>query len=245
MRSEERPQHRIEAILFDLDDTLRDWRRAIEGAVDTVIAEAGLVDGSEVRERLWIAIEEHCVVWRDGMVMDRAYWKLLYESERVIASALPERANSAASLAAIFRGRLRPPLFADTVPALAALSSSYRLGILSNNPRAGDAVERLGLSQYFAAVVGLDPAHGKPRPEAFQQGCEALDTTSAGCAYVGDSYENDVWGAASAGLFSIWLDREGFDYPLPPGTVRVATLEQVAPILESGDYRTIVEDRTA
>ena len=219
-------------MLFDLDDTLRDWRAAIDTAIDALVTEAGLEPRDAMRDAVWAAIDEHCVAWRDGMVMDRAYWKLLYEGAHVLARVLPDGVHDIDELTTGFRQRLRPPLFADTEPALRALAARLPLGILSNNPRAGDAAERQGIAEYFDAVVGLDPIAGKPAREAFEKGCEAMGVEPAACAYVGDSYENDLVGATEAGLHSIWLDRDGFDYERPPGTYRITSLSEAWPLLE-------------
>jgi putative hydrolase of the HAD superfamily len=227
----------VAGILFDLDDTLRDWRAAIAEAIEEVADRLDGIQRDEVRNALWAAVERHCIVWRDAMVMDRAYWKLLYDSEHVLSSAaLALGEADVSALAEIFRRSLRPPLFADTLPMLEAVRLAHpgvALGILSNNPRASDAIERQGLAGYFETVVGLSPDEGKPRREAFEAGCAALGVEPARCMYVGDSYDNDVLGAAAAGLLSVWLDREAFDYPIPAGAHRITTLAQLVDLIEA------------
>ena len=47
----------------------------------------------------------------------------------------------------------------------------------------------------------------------FQAACRALDLPAAAIAHVGDDPLMDVVGARRAGLFAVWLNREGRAFP--------------------------------
>ncbi len=96
--------------------------------------------------------------------------------------------------------------------------------MLSNNPMAALILRQHGLAARFSAVVTPDEPYRKPHPSAFAEVCQAVGLAPSVCAYVGDSYLNDVEGAHAAGLTAIWIDRLGDDYPLPPGAFRVTSL---------------------
>lgn len=96
-------------------------------------------------------------------------------------------------------------LCADVVPNLGALATRFRLGLLSNG---NSYPERCGLAGRFSFVVlAQDHAVEKPDPRLF-----AIALEQAGCAqdellHVGDSLENDIWGAQRAGITAFWFNR--------------------------------------
>jgi len=98
-------------------------------------------------------------------------------------------------------------LYPDVIPALDRLAPHYKLGLLSNGNSYPD---RCGLEGRFAFVVfSQDVQIRKPDRRIFE-----ITTQKAGCPmdellHVGDSFENDVIGAHSAGAKTVWLNREG------------------------------------
>jgi HAD superfamily hydrolase (TIGR01509 family) len=102
-------------------------------------------------------------------------------------------------------------LFPEVVDALAVLSRSYVLGLLSNG---NGYPERSGLGGPFAAVV-FSQDHGVEKPDRWLFDVAAAEV---GCGphevvMVGDSLPNDVRGAQNAGWRAIWLSRDGRDRP--------------------------------
>ena len=102
-------------------------------------------------------------------------------------------------------------LFPEVVDALAVLSRTYVLGLLSNG---NGYPERSGLGGTFASVV-FSQDHGVDKPDrrlfdvaAAEVGCEPDEVVM-----VGDSLPNDVSGAQNAGWRAIWLNRDGRDRP--------------------------------
>jgi len=68
-------------------------------------------------------------------------------------------------------------------------------------------LETLGLHDAFACIL-LSEEFGarKPDPSIFLEGCRQLQVEPARCLYVGDSYRNDVVGAAAAGMPCCWFN---------------------------------------
>jgi len=103
-------------------------------------------------------------------------------------------------------------LFDDTLPLLQELKRRGRiLGIVSNwDSRLFGLCEGLGLSPYLdfilaSAVVGF----AKPNPRIFQEALRRARVRPEEALHVGDSLEDDVWGAREAGIQAIFLDRKG------------------------------------
>jgi len=194
----------VQAIAFDLDDTLIDWPTGIARA-------AAAVGAPEISER----VRDATWVKRDAVVVDRQHWRTLHEPEAFMAADLVEP----------FLAALDPPLFADVMPTIDALRGEVRLALLTNNPFGTQVVERHGLHvNVFDCVVIADPCLRKPDPRAFESLVTALRVPVRDIAYVGDSVPSDVEGAIRAGLRAVWLDRWTDPWLPPEGVVRITSL---------------------
>jgi len=198
---------KVDAIAFDLDDTLTDWWTGIGRA-------AAAVGAPEIRDR----VREQTWITSDGVVVDRHHWRVLHEPARF----MPDE------LVAPFLEALDPPLFDDAIPALEALRGRALLALLTNNPYGADVLDRHGLHvDVFDSVVVADPAVRKPNPGAFAPLADALGLAPSEIAYVGDSVRADAEGALGAGLRPVWLNRWNDPWPLPPGVVSIASLSEL------------------
>lgn len=88
------------------------------------------------------------------------------------------------------------------------------LGVVSNGP--GDHQRRkaatLGLERYMRAehmIVSGDVGFVKPDLRIFRLAEERMGLNPADTWYVGDSFGNDIVGAARAGWRTIWMNRRG------------------------------------
>lgn len=224
---------RVAAVLFDMDDTLTDWPAAIDRAIEHVLPQVPAEHRQGLRDRMWPAVEEIAFAWRDGIVVDRAYWKLVVTPEDAwqrVLSGVP--ADEVHVIAHEFRQHVRPTLFDDVIPTLDALKGAFRLAVLSNNPYAARALERNGIADRFERVISAEDDYWKPHPRAFERACSLLGISPQDTVYVGDSYDNDLMGASEAGLTAIWLDRVPFDYDHPAGSYRIETLHELPGLLE-------------
>ena len=89
-------------------------------------------------------------------------------------------------------------------------------------------IDRFGIAGYFAAIVcSSDLPFGKPHPGSYAAAARALGRDASDIVMVGDSLENDVRGAVSAGLRAVLLDRGG-DYA-DPGVATIASLGDLLP----------------
>lgn len=206
---------RIEAVLFDLDDTLIDWwgslRRTLTSIADDPDVDL-LVD--HVRRNCW---ETHP---DDGFVWHRNTWMLYEDRHRIWSDVLPHRHPDDRDLMIKrFEEELWVGFFPDVVPALDHLVDRTRLGVLSNNVHVGREADRLRLHDWFEFAMYPTVAF-KPDPAAFVEACERLGLEPGRVAYVGDSVRADALGAAAAGLVPVWLDRWGDEWTNRPDHVR-------------------------
>jgi len=102
--------------------------------------------------------------------------------------------------------------FPDAAPALADLRSrGLRLVCVSNwDVSLTEVLERCGLADHLDGVVtSAGSGSRKPDPVIFSQALEIAGCSAAEALHVGDTPEEDVAGAAAAGIRALLLDREG------------------------------------
>ncbi|MFB6301509.1 MAG: HAD family hydrolase [Haloferacaceae archaeon] len=184
----------VDAVSFDLDDTLAVTRRDRA----TLLREACEAVGAPPLSR-----EAYLAAHADNLTAEtRASTFAALLDEQGVVDVDP------AALAAAYRERVNDALV--PVPRAAALLEDlrerYRIGLLTNGSvRAQWAkVEHLGWTDAFDAVIVTgDLSAGKPDVRAFDAVCEALDADPARTVHVGDDPTTDVGGAHDAGLRAV------------------------------------------
>ena len=229
---------RIDAVLFDLDDTLVDHsgpvRTALLAHLERVAPEAPAEESYRAWRRLenlhygrYLAGELDWQGQRRERVRDMLRW-LGHPAPRDDAEADAWFSGVLVGMEAAFA------VFADTLEALQRLAH-VRTGVVTNNQTENTAVKmaKVGLGDRFPVVLcaGTDlPA--KPDPAIFLAGCRAVGSEPARTAYVGDRLRVDAVGARDAGLVGVWLDRHGDGTrEVPPGIERVTSLHGVVDLV--------------
>ena len=127
------------------------------------------------------------------------------------------------------------PTYPETVEALASIRKRRRTALLSN---ADDSFLRPNLELYgidFEQVLSSEEARCyKPQPGLFLEMLERIGATPGECLYVGDRQLEDVKGAGSVGMGTVWVNRIGepLDPELPSPDYQVSTLVELAEFLE-------------
>ena len=219
----------LDAVIFDLDDTLIDWWGSLDRCLRS-IADDALVDSLQdfCRRELWQTDPTGSFVWH------RNTWALHSQRTDVWPRALPSwDAGERELVMRRFDEELWVGFFHDTVPTLDVLVDSHRLAVMSNNHLLPAEVERLRLNDWFEACVCPPIEQRKPDPAAFRLVLDALGIGPNRAVYVGDSVKADVLGARAAGLIPVWLDHWGDEWvDRPTGVHRIATLGELPPLLD-------------
>jgi putative hydrolase of the HAD superfamily len=213
--------HNIEAILFDMNGTLR-MREPHEptqrAAIQRILELLGKENASDA-------------YWEELTRRQKAYnhWaqeNLLQLSEKeiwtrwVLPDVPPEQIEPVVAeltLAWIERkGRTVPKPDADET-LVELKRRGYRLGVISNSMSSLDiprSLDAFGWKEYFEIVI-LSSAikHRKPSPEPFLEAARVLRVAPAQCAYLGNRISKDIVGCKQAG-FTLGIILE------PPGEPR-------------------------
>lgn len=220
---------RFQALTFDCYGTLIDWRPGILAALRGVLkphgVEAGDAELLAHYGRLESAAEQPphrlyrevlgCVV--DGL--GRAYG---------FKPSAAERASLAESVAA-----WRP--YPDTVAALRALKSRYRLGVISNvDDDLFAATARLLQVQFDWVVTAQSVGSYKPARRNFETALSRMGLSSEKVLHVAQSLHHDVAAVKPLGWATAWVNRYGTG-PDP------AVGARARPDLEVPDLQTLAE----
>lgn len=220
----------VDAVVFDLDDTLIDWWGSVERCL-------GAFAGPEVISALQAHCREHLWEFRPGSadVWHRNTWALHHHRHDVWPVALAGLDPAERSLLLQrFEDELWVGFFPDTLPALDRLADAVRLAVLSNNQLLPDEVERLRLLDRFELAHAAPPEFPKPHPVPFRRMADALGVPIERCVYVGDSVRTDVLGAHEAGMRAVWLNRWHDAWPeRPAGIGMVASLAELPELLSA------------
>ena len=107
------------------------------------------------------------------------------------------------------------------------LSDRFRLGLLTNGPSdiQRRKLEGTGLTPRFESLsISGETGVGKPTPAAFADVLSKLHVRPEDAVMVGDSWERDVTGAVSSGLFAVWI---ASGRPAPEQMERVAVIDSI------------------
>ncbi len=246
----------IEAIIFDLDDTLLDWtQRQIswEAYLQPIIAHVHVwltTQGLLPPTSLTPVTDEHIgrvfgEALREAWAMARETWAgvSLAGVWRETFSRL-EINVTPAELEALLRSYSWKPMpgiepYADVPTILSILrAQGYKVGLITNSFQpmwVRDAELRtLGLLDYFdARITSGDTGFMKPHPAIYWRMLGLLNTTPERAVFVGDHPSYDIKGANLTGLTSILIQRptivREMDGNIPNYTIQ--TLHELLPIL--------------
>ena len=223
---------RIEAVLFDLDDTLFAHRESVEAGIHAHRAALGgalaaAAAASEIAR--WNALEEHH--YHRYLARELDYLGQRRERARGFVAPYGIELDDTQAEAWFESYRVHYEtswrLHDDAVACLDALAGRA-LGIITNGDLAFQTskVRAVGLDARIpldALVASGEVGVAKPDPRIFELAAARLGVAPRAACYVGDRLHTDAIGAARAGLLGVWIDR--------PGT---ASPEQLAEAVASG-----------
>ena len=225
----------IKHIIFDLDDTLCDYRKAKENArphINEVLKTFGIdIDG------FWNRFNRvEPLLFRQ--FADRSLTRDEYRIRRfadVLEGSHPRFLEISSELNHIHMRETnqKTELFYDTIPLMKVLrAKDIEAVILTNGPSDGQRAKfkTLGLSRYIQRIyISEEIGFSKPNRRAFEFVLRDLDAAAPDVLMVGDSIENDIDGAEQAGIKAVLIDRG--DIHSGYTGIRIVTLSEVIELL--------------
>lgn len=215
----------LHAILFDLDDTLYDfrsfWTSRLHRAVAHLAARWDAVDREALAHAAvteWVFMEQWPDFLRRNGITDEQLIEATY---------------------AAFVGGWADDLVLpeDAVQILQVLRPRYKLGLITNGPAhiQRHKIERFGLAEVMDALaISGELGIAKPEPAIFQHVLAQIDVAPAEALFVGDSLDHDMAGAQAVGMPFVWFNRHRLPQPddLPAHVAVITQLAELLPLLE-------------
>lgn len=189
----------IQAILFDLDNTLIDYlkfkQKAARAAAKEMVRQGLPTSEEDAYNRIFAVYQKRGI----------EYGKTFYEV--VVQFGLEVNAAEKIQQAGIIahnkcKMRVLKP-YPGVAEVLTQLRKNYLLAIVSDAPR-NKVWQRLviaGLEDFFHVVVTTsDTQTQKPHPSSFQLALQKLGVAASECMFVGDNPGRDVRGAKALGM---------------------------------------------
>jgi len=231
----------LQAVLFDLDDTLHDDTAAYHGAAARVARDVAGESGVAAdpllaayiaqAERFWSGLSSATLEMPLGHLRARM-WHAALSASGLDDLALAERCAIAYN--AYRRDLLE--LWPGSLELLQRLrADGLKLGLITNgfSETHRDKIVLLELQDAFDEIFIADEVGMvKPDPRLFRLAAERLGVAPESCAMVGDRFDRDVRGAAAVGMFTVWVNvrNEAVPADLRPNAV-VARIGEVAGVL--------------
>jgi len=186
---------KIEAVVFDLDDTLYSEKDYVRSGYRAVAKE--LLQVEDAYNKLWIAFEQGYA----------AIDKVLCD-EGIFTMALKEKCLS------VYRNHLPQVELYDGVAEMLAIlrASGKKLGIITDGRPEGqwNKIKALGLENLVDEIIVTDELGGvmfrKPCDIAFRIMQKKLGVPFESMVYVGDNLTKDLIAPRQLGMRAIWFD---------------------------------------
>lgn len=196
----------IQAVIFDLDDTLYPEREYAFSGFDAVAAKFEDVFGSA--ESAAARMRELFETGDRPRVFD------VLLAERGIAPT-PQLIQTMVATYRTHTPRIR--LFPDAEAALSQLQNNYKLGLITDGPSVMQwaKIDALRLRERIDAIIVTDdlgPGFPKPHPLAFERMVDRLHVPHAGCVYIADNAAKDFVAPRALGWRTLRLSRPGGIY---------------------------------
>jgi putative hydrolase of the HAD superfamily len=198
--TEDTPLGPVEAVCFDLDDTLFDYTQYIEAGLRSAAGVIQTHTGENYADELVRLYFEEDV--RDG-----TFDHLLEREGLAGADDLPD--DLTADLVEAYHDHdadLAP--YDESHAVLSTLDGAFRLGLVTDGRNGHWKLDRLDFANYFDAVV-VTPDHDltKTEPEPFRRALDALDADPDRTVFVGDNPRTDCRVPNRLGMTTVRLAR--------------------------------------
>ena len=234
---------KIDAVLFDLDDTLHDDTAAYHSAAEEVAREVAAEHGIDA-----IALKAAYVAEAEGfwhrLTADQLRTKLANVRAQMWGAALGKVGIDDIALAErsakdynSYRKK-HLTLFPGALEVLRTLRARGKsLGLLTNgfSETHREKIAVLQIGELFDAIFIADEVGMlKPDPLLFAHACTTMGVAPMYGAMVGDRYDRDIRGALDAGMYTVWLNVRDESLPaqVPPPHAVCRSIVEVPDALE-------------
>jgi len=211
----------VKALMFDLDDTITDFRTASDKAFAVAFGDISRETGVSLqlmRDTYMDLFEDFYTMHLQGDINLEEF--RVYRFSRMFEILRLPMDDRLLDLCLDFEEVYDRSLemFPDAMDVLVELSQAYPMALITNGPTDAQwfKINKFHLEGLFDIVLVSDQIGiAKPDPRIFQVALAGMRVRPSEAVMVGNSLEHDHWGAINSGCRFIWanLTRD----PLPKG----------------------------
>lgn len=220
-------------LLFDLDETLMDFKKAEDNAITLLFRKYGINPTDEnktlyskINKGKWKALE------RGEITRSRLFLSRFEELFEIFGIAADAATANDEYLSFMAQGRF---VFDGAEEICRKLSENYKLYIITNgSKKAQDGrLKNLPLMDCFENVfISEEIGFDKPYKEYFDYVFEHIpEKDKSKCLVIGDSLTSDIAGAVNYGIDSCWLNPG--EYCESPATYQINKLDELFCVLNT------------
>ena len=189
----------IKRLIFDVDDTLIEWKEEYWDTLEDVFRELNIQYNKELLNKVIKAIDTYeqenqyynkeAMIEHINKVTDSNFnMKFLDYCLNAFGKCVPNKKDE------------------NLIETLNYLSKKYELVVLTNwfVEEQNCRLENFGIKCFFSKVFASENFKVKPNKEAFKTAME--DNLPEECIMIGDSLKKDIQGAINAGMKAIYLN---------------------------------------
>lgn len=200
----------MDAIFFDIDDTLYDQAQPFCYAVRTVVGPVSMTDDQLFASSRRHSDEVFAALAAGKRPSDATYVRRMRET---LADAGVDISDSTArQLQRVYAtsSGTAMTLYPGMEKVLSECKQHAQVGVISNGrgARQRDKLRILGIDRWVrpeAIFISDELGMAKPDPQIFRFACSRIGARPEHSVYVGDSLASDVPGALDAGLRVVWF----------------------------------------
>lgn len=229
----------IKAVFFDAAGTLITPVRPVGQTYTLLAKNYGMeVSSSEISERFRTCFAAAPPLTFPGSAesfeqLERDWWKKLVQCVFQPLGQFEQFDRFFSELFSYFAQPEAWTLYPDVLETLSALQErGLALDVISNfDSRLIDIIKGVGMAGCFEEVfISSRVGHAKPARQIFELALKRHNLAPGEAMHVGDSKENDLYGAANAGLMGVLIDRSAY---VPSTNYRqIKSLNEIISILD-------------
>lgn len=221
--------HKIRAVVLDFYGTVVEEAYRLLAHIAAEFLRGGARLSAEALQGLWWEEFRRCC--------DGAYGENFLPQKELYRLTLQAMATRSGASVDVGRLRqevidfsLRSPLFPDAARFVAECRLPYYILSNADTAELQAIVARHGLRPQ-GIMTSEEAREYKPRRGIFEKGLQKFGLRPEEAIYAGDSLRNDFYGAAGAGMRSVWLNRR--NEQVPAGIAAVPDLYALLAVLRS------------
>lgn len=229
----------LKAVIFDIDNTLIDFMKFKEFAVEEAIYAMMAAGLNKTRDEIWKVVDT--VYKEKGIEYQHVFDDSLMELEGRID--YKKLAAAVSAYRKIKAGYMEP--YANVIPTLIQLiKRGYKLGVISDAPKFQMWMRlcEMKLEHFFDFIISSEEVGElKPSPLPFRHALDILKMQPEEVMMIGDNYDRDVYGAKKMGMTAVLAGYGRMEHRITGAEPRAPKHTEIKPDYEIDDIREILD----